>query len=145
MNLRTVTIWTTGLMLSVTIVVAVSVAHNSYSSKGMGAVMLATCAVWLFTGSPLAVSFIITCKSKRIPPLVVILASIIIYGVFYGWGYTCMESEFAPLSLVTANTCSLSVMIPAWIIVLLLNWRYVTKTPEPGMERSTAVSPAPLE
>ena len=143
MNLRTVTIWTTATMLIVTIAIAMSVVydkavvHHSFRSKGMGEIVWLACAVWLFTGLLSAISFVIACKLKHTRPVSIILVSTMIYGIFYGWGFMCMESEFAPLSLVAANICSLPIMIPAWIFALLLNRRYVTITPNPGTARST--------
>jgi len=145
MNLRNVTIWTTGVMLVATIIAPYIVAPyvhglSPYGRYGTNITVIITAIIilrclllWLFTGSPLLVSFIIAIKLKLADgPNLILLASTIVYGIqaVYGWimatsGGGCMAGMF----VVYIAPGSLLFMIPAWIIVLRLNRHYATKTP----------------
>jgi len=126
MKLRTVTIWTTWLLLLVTIVAPV-LYYLAYELRGthfsIGAVFsfcFTYALIWLFSGSPMLVSSIFALFLKHPVSLIVLLVSTIGYGLWfvYGWCQAldrncCMSGLF----LLSIAPGSLPVMIPAWILV----------------------------
>jgi hypothetical protein len=130
MNVRDVTIYVTGLVMTVTIFLSVAIGHHSLSHThgvgvvwGTGLVLLG----WLFFGGQTGVCFVIAKFMKDTIPALIILFATIAYCGFFAWGWMSMDSEFGPLSLLMANFYSLSVMIPAWIAAIALNLYYVKK------------------
>ena len=117
MNIRTVTIWTTGLALSITSLVALLLAyHTSWYGASLGRFMWVFCVYGLYLGFQLAVSLVIACNLKHTFPLFVIIFSTIIYGIMFGFGYGFMDSEFGDLALIVSVFYALCVMIPAWLL-----------------------------
>ena len=147
MNLRTITIWTTALMLIVAIfapflnlgrnfggfaqlpipieMIIPTIFGRLIISLGMAIFFL------LLTGSPLVVSLIIARKLKPfIVPNFILLVSTIVYAMLfsYWWslatdGGSCMNGIF----VCYIAPSSLPVMIPVWIIAVVLNRHYVKK------------------
>jgi len=146
MTLRTVTIWTTGAMLIGTIIAPYIASPFVYGLSIYGdigspaipilimpfIIILRGLFLWLFSGSTLGVSFIIAVKLKHAIPLFILLVSTVVYGFWYVYwwnmamtGGSCMDGMFV-LYIVPG---SLLFLIPTWVITLLLDSRYVTKTP----------------
>ena len=136
MTARDITIWTTGLILIATIIapyidVFVLPGGSGYSPVVTIFVVIYFCSmVWLFSGSPMAVTFLIARKLKHDIPAAILLVSSIAYSVlfvyaqyqtFIGTGGDMVALWlFAPLG-------SLWWMIPAWVLALILNRYYVKK------------------
>ena len=138
MNLRNVTIWTTGAILVASIIAPYIVAHfvyglspYNYHSSDSSLITVTLIVIfrssflWLFSGSPLLVSFIIARKLKPVEiPNLILFASSIGYVLWatlsWNWainGGSCMDGLFV-LYIVPG---SLLFMLPAWFVALLLN------------------------
>jgi len=91
--------------------------------------------IWLLSGSPMLVSLIIAVKSKHNFSLSLLLVSTIAFAIWYGYVLyvSLSHTHFPGLAIVVTGVMSLPVMIPAWITVLILNWRYTqtSATPSP--------------
>ena len=103
--------------------------------------------LWLLSGSPLLVSFIISKKLRYTAPAIILLGSTILYAVWYAFIlYLTFYAKDLTLTIVVVGLFSLPVLIPAWIVALLLNAYYVKKSStDPGTARSTATSSGSLE
>ena len=134
MNLHTITIWTTGAMLILTLVVPThKLALGASVYYVVDNIVLDTLILWLFSGSPLFISFVITLKSKRKTSSGILLVTTIIYVFLYAYAmHQLFYVYLGGLALLVVGIVSLPVMIPAWITALLLNQYYATKTPGPG-------------
>ena len=143
MNLRNVTIWTTGVILFLTQVVATHrFVLNANVYYVIDNIILDTLILWLFSGSPLLISFVIAMKSKHNTSSSILLVATIIYVFLYAYAmYQLFYAYLGGLALLAVGIVSLPVMIPAWIAALLLNRYYATKTPDPGTAASTPSSP----
>ena len=158
MNLRNVTIRTTGVMLIGTILLPYVYTFTSTPGfllppsstiiTSIGIVLCGSSVLWLFSGSPMLVSFIVAKKLKYNVPFLILFVSTVAYG--------CLFVSAQCLFLTDTNSCtrgfwllmplsSLWWMIPTWVTALLLNRYYATKTPDPGTAARTPSSPAPLE
>ena len=135
MNLRNVTIWTTGVMMVLTLLIPVGVVacggifnHNIDFYHNIDIVWLA----WLLSGTPLLVSFILVITLKHKNSTVILLFSTIAYGAWFVYwsvvvgihiGWDC----YAHIGFYVIGPFSLPIMLPAWITALILNWRYAKK------------------
>jgi len=158
MNLRNVTIWTTGVMLLLTIAVPViilfcegnrrPVVDNIVLSVFFGLLFWS-----VFGGLPFVISYIIAKKLKYVISAVILLCSTIACGVWYFYALygmlfvdtrTFFGSQFLNVEWLPAMTpVWISFMIPSWTIALLLNVVCANTTPDPGTTASTPSSPAP--
>ena len=141
MNLRTVTIWTTGLALFLTMVLPI---RCFWVGEGITFCLL----LWLFSGSPLVVSLVIACKLKfvfgdklepAVAPNLVLLFSTIAYAIWYAYMLYCVFTScdgLAVFGLFGIAIFSLPVMFPVWIIALILD----AYRPHPGTARGIAAS-----
>jgi len=84
--------------------------------------------LWLFTGSPLAVSLLIAIKMRYIVPSLILLFSTVVYGLWYVFcwfaamnGGSCM----AGMSVVCMVPFSLPWMILVWGLAVSANSSYV--------------------
>ena len=152
MKLRNVTIWTTGLTLIASIIVPILLEFF------FGGVVFWH-ILWLTNGLPLFFSFLIAKKLEHKIPVVILLVSIITYGIWYGFGILFAiiwhgmidrsDDILGIISLLSVCFLSLFALIPAWIIALILDSYYEKKTAtDPGTAcRNTflaATSPAPF-
>jgi len=158
-KLRKVTIRTTGLMLIGTIIIPffllVCNGWQRASPHEFDVIdiiptfifsFIIAFGIWLQSGSPLLVSFIISKKLRHTTPAIILLGSTIYYAVWYAFIlYLTFYAEDLTLTIVVVGLLSLPVLIPAWIVVLLLNAYYVKKSSTyPGTARSTATSSGSL-
>ena len=146
MNLRNTTIWTTGTILIVTVL---AIFVDAFAFGGTSNFNFSTLAwsattifgfvyfcsmLWLFTGSPAAVSFIIARKLKYNIPAFVLLVSTVAYGLLF----LCAQYWF----FADTNSCTrgfwllmsmgaLWWMVPAWITAIVLEIRHRKKQAEP--------------
>ena len=144
---RTVMLWTMRVILLITIAVpylylfsARETVKPDFSTemtamKSMFFIICGCSFMWLITGFPAAVSLILAGRLKHnAPAMILLVATIAYFLVFvcsYGQEYVhCHGGEWILLSLVP-----LCWMIPAWIVVVILNRR-------PGTTVSTPSSPA---
>ena len=133
MNLRNVTIWTTGVILSITIAVPCLINASQRWQGDVSKVLYTLWEVgflWLLSGSPLLVSFIIAIKSRRNIASAVLLVSTITFAIWYGYmlHFALWSGEYLSiLAILYIGIFSLPVMLPAWIATLVLNWRYAKK------------------
>ena len=83
--------------------------------------------MWLFSGSPLALSFILAIYLKRnISNLILLVSTIAILPLFVYSYWQASEGGDSGFWIFTP-LASLYWMIPAWIIAVILNRRYVKK------------------
>lgn len=159
MNFHAITIWTTLTALIASIIAPYVVApfayglspYQAFSTNSMVLfpilVVFAATILWLLSGSPLLVSYIIAKKLKSfvIPNLVLLVSTIAfcIYSV-YSWimaiaGGGCMSGLF----VVSIASCSVLWMLPAWIVALKLNSWYTKKTVIPEIAEPHEATTAP--
>ena len=102
MNLRNVTIWLTGVMLIVSIVVPAGLEHWCDG--------VVPWLVLLLTNSlPLLLSLLIARKLKHMMAVGTLFCATILYGLWYGFGLLCV------------CFISLSALLPAWVVALRLD------------------------
>ena len=153
MNLRTVTTWTTGVMMILALLIPAGILLYTGFAEAIAYppvpgvvgyiiiltffvahVMALSPIIWLFSGTPLLVAYILAKKLKYKPSTVILLVSSIAYGIWftsvsaylsdYGIGRlsTCVQL------LTLIGPCSLPVMLPCWIVALRLNSSYTKKS-----------------
>ena len=150
MNLRNMTIWTTGLLMLVPLVMPVVFMFPSWGVEDVEDLINVPILCWLFSGTPLLCSLVLAKKLKYRISTVILLFTTIIYGISF------VAMSLHVYSAISAGGCgcgvirlflvgplSLPVMIPAWMTAILLDNHYATKTPDPGTAASTPSSPAP--
>jgi hypothetical protein len=144
MNLRKVTIWTTGAMLIGTVVVSFSVAFllENFTNKVGHAVF-----IWFLNGLPVLVSFFVAREIKFEIPAVILLVSAIAYGLLYVLGLC--GNIFDPGNLGNVlwfylGIWTFPIAFPTWILVLRLNTYYIKRVAHPGTAAAPS-SPAPFE
>ena len=136
MNLRSITIWMSAVMLVMSFVVSagymftviVSILGISYTVHAIGCSLL----YWCFTAYPFAITYFTTKKLKYVCSIAILLVPTIAYanGYFF-FLYYLFFIENSDYSLMLGITIlSLPVMIPAWISATVLN-RYHAKQSEP--------------
>jgi len=132
MNLRKVTIWTTGV-LSLGIVciplVCFGIAEPSKWVNSWFIFLLGwSCYAW-----PLAISWLVARRLKHAVPLTILLVATVYCGIKYT--HVIYIILFYPDShccqLLTTFMSSLIILIPVWFFVLRLNSHYIKNTPEP--------------
>ena len=134
MNLRNVTIWTTGVMM---ILVAI-VPAGLIALLGYGDAIVSSLILWLFSGTPLLVSFALAVKLEYKISTIILLLSAIAYGLWFVQIASNVVSMVSSTHLncncglellffLTIGPLSLPVMLPVWITALVLNWRYAQK------------------
>ena len=141
MNLRTITIWTTGLMIIVTFVVpsfcvfVTEGARTNFSTITMSAITIfnilyGMTLLWWFSGSPMAVSFIIARKLKYDTPIFILFVSTIAYCflfVYSQFQYLAATGGCMSALWLLTPFSSLFWLIPVWITAIMLNRRYAKK------------------
>ena len=143
MNIRNVTIWTTGVMMIGTFIpnIVWVMQMQPASIPSQQASVLWMCWVilvlWAFGGSPLAVSLVIAIKSKCDKASLVLLISTIIFVCWFlfPWtvailGYNGGACSVVFLFVLWIAPLSLVIMVPAWVSVLQLNRNYATQEPQ---------------
>ena len=134
MNLRNATIWTTGITLIATfslVFVYFFVRESHYPNFSVATAMIPCIIIAVLCNAPLIVSCILLFFLKHPTSLALLFISTILYGIGMlvafcsAWGhYECMSGiQF----FGTAFTL-FPLMLLAWIIALVLNWRYVKKS-----------------
>jgi len=139
MNLRNVTIWTTGVMTAVSI--AMPIVFWSYffwRMEELGDVnklfslqgLIALGLWWLFSGSPLLVSFLIAFLIKKRISIIVLLVATTVYGILFACVWGLMFIFPAPIVMILAcgiGIATLPLMLPAWITAYVLDRNYAKK------------------
>jgi hypothetical protein len=126
MNLRKVTIWTTGVMLIATLILPCR--FFTIAPVQSFGTMQTFSFVWLTSGSPLVVSFILAKVLKYHISSIIILASTIAYSIWYICVLpTVFFEDFGVLVLLCVAILSLPVMIPAWIAAIVIEIRHRRK------------------
>jgi len=139
MTLRTVTIWTAGVELLLTMFIGVGLlawmAFDSIMSLNFIR-LLATLTLglfsvsiwWIFSSFPLIISFVIAIALRPIRTSnLVLLLSTIAYGIWYVCWYVFVFIQFSQneslfgIGLMSVGILALLVMIPAWFIALALD------------------------
>ena len=159
MNLRNVTIWTTGVMMVAIFVAPFVILPNTEGLVGMILTMILALQCWLcFAGSPLLVSFVLARTYEPRTSCIILILSTIAYGVWYFYmvysqsasGWTLLPHRELQAISVLIGILSLPMMIPAWITVLLLDAEYANKlldaeyankTPNPGTTAAPSSPP----
>ena len=88
--------------------------------------------IWLFSGTPLLVSFIFALKLKRKFSLVILLFVTIAYSLWFvtvSSGVAADTCGCAIFVFFVIGPMSLIVMLPAWITAYVLNRRYTKQEP----------------
>ena len=119
MNLRNVAIWTTGVMLVGTTVLPLWIA--SFESKD---IFSAFGIIWLLSGSPILISFVLAKTLERTISTIILLCSTITYAIWYVyWLHFIFFSgqDLAMMVILFIGIWSLPVMLPAWIVAYVLN------------------------
>ena len=131
MNLRTVTIWTTGLMLIGTIVFPFMWLSLTWDDVVFFSVF------WFFNGSPLVVSFVVVIMLRHNTSAAILLISMVVCGLWYvsAWYGILDANEITFIGFFILcfllGLLDISVMIPVWIIAIMLNRRYTKKATIP--------------
>jgi len=118
MNFRTVTIWTTGLALILTLILPARCVFN-------GDDVFFVFMLWFLSSFPLVISFIIarTLEPIIVPNLILFLSTIA-YGIWYVYvlygTVTCCYA-LAALAPFCIGILALPVMFLVWIIALIFN------------------------
>ena len=126
MNLRNVTIWTTGVMM---LLVAVLPSVFLWWHDNIALALV----VWVFSGSPLVISFVSAINVERHLSLIILFVSTIAYCILYifQWYAVLSSSDgLAVFGLFAIGIFASPVMIPAWIAAYVLDRNY-TKKQEP--------------
>ena len=130
MNLRSVTIWTTGVALIGTIVFPYLLGDVSLFHPLLFEIILSCTLIWLLSGSPLLVSFFLAIMLRHKTSSEILLASTIFYGICYSLACCVALFEFmGTILLLGIGIMSLPVMIPVWISALRANAYNTPKTP----------------
>ena len=117
MNLRNVTIWTTGLALIGTIIFPYLLDDVSLFHPRIFEIIFSATLIWLLSGSPLLVSFVLAIMLRDKNSSDILLASTIFYGICYGLACCVALFEFmGTILLLGIGIMSLPVMIPVWVI-----------------------------
>ena len=134
MKLRNVTIWTTGMMLIVTLAVPTTLAFfvnwKEVFSRSDGGSFVMIALLFCSNCLPPAISFAIARKLKHDIPALVLLVSTICYALWYGYYlYQMVFVNFWAFIGVCLTGIALlfPVLLPLWILALLLNLRYAKK------------------
>ena len=132
MNLRSVTIWTTGVMMVLPIVAPVGGSYFAYldgMNNDVNIVFGFTVGIlhFIFGCPPFVISFVLAKKLKNNVSAGIILISTIAWGVWYvvyWWEGASWSASTLVVVFFGATILSLPVMLPAWITALILNWHY---------------------
>ncbi len=149
MNLRKVTIRATSGMLLATVITPIFclVVEGWYLNFsdifvlifGTLYTLYALFLLWLFSGSPMLITFILAVKLKHVVPNAILLAATLGYAILFVYSqfmYIMSDSDMRSLWLLTPLG-SLWWMVPAWFAALSLNSRYVKIIgKEPKVQRS---------
>jgi len=134
MNLRSISIWTTGVMLIVTVAVptllifGITLGHHIRMIEAEFAVLL-----WFASSTPLLISYFVSRNLQYALSTLILLFSTIVYSIAYAWVlYLAFFIDGMMLILLLyIGVASLSVMIPAWITALVIEIRHRKKQTEP--------------
>ena len=143
MTLRTVTIWTTGVVLLLTILVPIVLfcyaSYNLIVSERLdqlGSVVYLF-LLWFSSTFPLVASYFIARYLKMGISLAVILGSTIVYALVYVHGLYIMffVNGMMFFWVMFTGMLLLPAMIPVWFVACTVDWRYRKKNqptpPEP--------------
>jgi hypothetical protein len=132
MNLRTVTIWITALLIIWTLFVPVYGRFALQIGKNEG--FLGHVVFWLFFALPLIVSFILSVVLKTERSNKILFVSTIAYGIWFALIFCNVFCDiflsgenFFKLNFLTfliVGPLSLPVMIPAWIAAIVVEVRH---------------------
>jgi len=126
-QLRTVTIWTTGLMLLLTMIIILPVFERFGAGDIFGDIFFAS-LLWFLSGSPLAVSFVVARKlGPTVIPNHILLISTIAYGAWYIYvlhDVFTSTYKFAVFALFGIGCFAFPVMFVAWVVSLYLDFHF---------------------
>ena len=125
MNLRNITIWTTGLALIGTMIIPAMFLFHVDDAAGFGLVLL----IWCLSGSPIYISFRISMRLKYTVSIVILLVSTIVYVSSYVFMVVGLQALFG-FGFFIIGIFLLPVMIPVWIIAYALNRRCAKQEPQ---------------
>lgn len=139
MNLHAVTIRTTLLLLIASIVVpntCVLIAEGcsanfstiTASFTTIGNILFGMTVLWLFSGSPLLVSFFVARKMQYGASDLILLVSTVAYGILFVYSqfqYLVGSGGCMRAFWLMTPFASLWWMIPAWIFASVLNSRHI--------------------
>ena len=129
MNLRNITIWTTGVMMVVATVGAFMFPFVVIGFVDDLIIYPLPPLIWLLTGLPLLISCIIVEKKlKHSISICVLLVSTVIYGILYVLVWYL--SFFVDLRYGFLFVVGFPIMIPFWITAYVLD-RFYVKQQEP--------------
>jgi len=126
MILRTITVWTTSLLLIATAVISFGLPFFFLFEQSN--VVPRAAFIWLLSGSPVAVSCFVAREIKFGIPAAVLLVPTIVYGWLYFWGVYAVISypgNLGTIAFFLLGIWTLPVSIPTWIFALRLNSYYV--------------------
>ena len=129
MNLRNVTIWTTGVLLLLITALPIALLFGGFlRSDGRLGIGIAA-VLWLLSGPPLLISLLISLKTRSRISAAILLVATIIYGIAYSGGWCAQYFlTYQDIGIWALGILSLPVMLPAWIIAVLLNWHYAKQS-----------------
>ena len=138
MNLRTVTIWTTGLMLLLTVATATISFFHELPKDDLDRFIVLTIKglplALMCSSCPLIYSWILAIALKNSKSTFILFVSTIMYGVLY------VSAAFLILMfydyertgiLLNVGILSFPVMVPIWFMAIMLNRRYTKKATIP--------------
>ena len=132
MNLRNVTIWTTGVMLIATFVPIMYVLVIEGFPSQLFEAFFFMSMLWLVSGSPMLISFVIARRLKSATtPSVILLISTVAFGLWfiYWWSLVMPDPRGCNGFIILGiGLGSLWWMLPAWIIAMVLNAHYTKKS-----------------
>ena len=138
MNLRTITIWTTGVMLIATFIPIFYVFIIEGFPSQVYFAIFSMSMLWLVSGSPMLVSFVIARMLKSaVIPNVILLMSTVAFGIWFAYMWSLVMP--APRGcnafiILYIALDSLWWMFPTWIFAWYLN-SYYTKQPRSCPEK----------
>ena len=129
MNLRIVTIWTTGSMLLLTIATAtISFFHELPKDDLDRFITLTIKGLWIVlmcSSCPLIYSWILAITLKNSKSTFILFVSTIMYGILYVSAvfFILMLGHEETGILLNVGILSFPVMVPIWIMAIMLNRR----------------------
>ena len=138
MHLRTITIWTTGLMLIGTVVLPALFVFNVLQHTDLPAAFRLCSQLCLISGLPSAISFMLAIILKRSSCALVLLSSTIAFIPLFFYSYWRALEGGASMFWILTPSASLPWMIFSWGVAIMLYWHYLQKTIIPsGYETKT--------
>ena len=137
MNLRNVTIWTTGMLMLMPLIIPAVFMFPSWGSENVEDLINVPIVCWIFSGTPLFFSLVLVKKLEHKISTAVLLLATTAYGIWFAFVSLQVSSAISAgecgcivMRLFIVGPLSLPVMLPVWTIALVTN-RYRVKPSEP--------------